>query len=327
MFLVGIVGQRFASSSCRVSAGAPPPLVVPAVAVAVSRRGTGSYRSPPRASRWRSSRDDAAPETVTIGGNSTTESGPLLSAVLASAGFTSHSTCKNDELHYWVERPAGRVVGGDHSGRARPEFGNDPAILSVSENGSRSPSRAWSSRTTRPMPVTSPGVTNVTIGRAAPQLRASTTSACNPVGFVPPRLVADHAHRQPSDGSVLNGAIENPISVTFDQLSAMPQVSQTDTFMQGPNTKVGHGGPARRSSRCSRRPSRTSSSAGPNDDLNWYAEVTSSEDGFAVIVSWAEIDRAPGRGRRRCSRSRERQRRTSRVRRHRDPDPRLTIAG
>src|SRR5262249_32240436 len=27
----------------------------------------------------------------------------------------------------------------------------------------------------------------------------------------------------------------------------------------------------------------------PNDDLRWYAEVTSSQDGYAALLSWAEI--------------------------------------
>ena len=230
----------------------------------------------------------ALPEaTVTLPGG-TTESGPTLSSLLAQAGFKLISTCKNDQLHYWIEASSldgsGAVIS---DGELDPLFGNNAAIVSVSENG---------------VPLTAPrlavpndgtvardvrNVFDITVGRAPQQLPQSGSNlGCTPSGYTP--LATPPA----AAGSVLiNGAVSNPAAVvTWDQLKNMPQVSQTDTFKQGntPNTR-GETGPTLYNVLSSAEPELTSV---PSDDTRLYVAATSSEDGASALVSWDEFDPA-----------------------------------
>ena len=283
--LLGAAALFFTS----VSAGAPPPiphfpfLPPPSVSV-VGAPGNGLIPFAPKSfTVAQLAAMTQTTDTVTVGGSSTTESGPLLSLVLASAGFTTIAACSNDELRYWAS-----ATGTDGSsaeitaGELDKSFGNRQAILSLTENGTplQRPRLVVPNDATDARDIS--GITNVTVGRAAPQL-ASTTSACNPANFTPPVTA-------PPTGTVtFNGDIEHPVSLNYDQLGAMPQVTQTDTFLQGTKTKVDtESGPTLFSLLAATEPRFQFCRA--NDDLNWYAEVTSSEDGFAVVVSWAEID-------------------------------------
>ena len=283
--LMGAAALFFTS----VSAGAPPPLprfpfpLSPAVSVVGAPGNRLIAFAPKSFTVAQLAAMTQTPETVTIGGNSTTESGPLLSAVLALAGFTTIGACSNDEPATGSPRP-------DRTGRrrrsrsaSRQELRQPPRdpLAQRERDGARSPAARRPERRHGARDISA--ITNVTVGRAAPQLE-STTSACNPPGSFTPPVTA------PPTGTVtFNGDIEHPVSLNYDQLCAMPQVSQTDTFMSGNEHEGGHGvGPTLFSLVAATEPHFQFCRA--NDDLNWYAEVTSSEDGFAVIVSWAEID-------------------------------------
>ena len=289
--LVGIVGAAlcFVFVSASAAKNGSPALVAPTVTVADSP-GNGLIPFPTTTFTAADlAKLPQQSDTVAIGGVSTTESGPLLSAVLTSAGFKPVSTCKNDDLHYWVESSSLNGSSAEITdGELDPMFGNDPAILSISENGSALavprlvvPHDATDARDIQ-------DVFNVTIGRAAPQVTAiGSQLGCTPVGFVPPLSPPIIPPGTPSDGSVrVVGAIANPTTVSLAALQALPQVSQTDTFKQGPSTKVEtEVGPTLSSVLNPLGPQ----FSGPNDDLNFYVQATSSEDGSADLVSWAEI--------------------------------------
>jgi Pentapeptide repeats (8 copies) len=223
--------------------------------------------------------------TVAIGGVMTTETGPTVASLLALAGFKVISACRNDFLRYWVEASsldgsAAEITDAELD----PSFGNRPAILSLAENGAplRAPRLVVQRDATGARYVRD--VFDITVGRADLQL-PSTNAACNPRSFTPPVTA-------PPKGSVLiNGAVAGPTTLTFAQLQALPQVTQTDTFLSGTNpttrTETGPtlisvldaaGGP-------------TFGSA-PDDKLRFYVEATSSEDGAPAMVSWAEVDPA-----------------------------------
>jgi hypothetical protein len=224
--------------------------------------------------------------TVSIDGASTTESGPLLSALLTQAGLQYISACKNDELRYWIDATGANGSAVElTAGEIDPGFGNKPAILSVSENGSALasprlivPGDASGARDIR-------DVTSVAVGRAAPQLAGSVsdTAACTPAPFTAP------VSTTPPDGTVvINGDVAHPETLTYAQLAALPQVTQTDSFL----------GPHGTSTNTETGPTLFDvvSTAGPRfgfcagNDLRFYVEVSSSEDGYASLVSWAEID-------------------------------------
>jgi hypothetical protein len=224
--------------------------------------------------------------TVSIDGASMTESGPLLSALLSQAGLQYISACKNDELRYWIEATGTNGSAVElTAGEIDPSFGNKPAILSISENGSALPSP----RLIVPGDATGArdiqDVANVTVGRAAPQLSGSVsdTAACTPAPFTAP------VSPTPADGTVvINGAVAHPETLTYAQLGALPQVTQTDSFL----------GPHGTSTNTETGPTLFDvvSTADPRfgfcdaNALRFYVEVTSSEDGYASLVSWAEID-------------------------------------
>jgi hypothetical protein len=220
--------------------------------------------------------------SVSIGGVTTSEQGPLLRTVLADAGFKVISTCKNDELRYFAQATsAGGSAAEVTPGELDPFFGNKAAILSLSENG---------------VPLTAPrlvvpgdatdardlaDVIGLTVGRAAPQLADTFTPGCTPPPFAAPVAA-------PAPGSVLiNGAVADPTTLTWSQLEALPQVSQTVTSL-GLGTNVGETGPTLLSAIDLAGPEVDPATAGAR--LPFFVEVTSSEDGYAANVSWAEID-------------------------------------
>ena len=94
----------------------------------------------------------------------------------------------------------------------------------------------------------------------------------------------------PTPGSItVNGAVAHPVTLTFAQLQALPQVTQTDTFLAGPNpTTVTEVGPTLFDVLAAAEPE--FQFCNPNDNARFYVEVTSSEDGYASTLSWAEID-------------------------------------
>jgi hypothetical protein len=226
-------------------------------------------------------------QTVTLP-DGTTESGPTLSSVLTQAGFKLISACKNDQLHYWIEASSldgsGAVIS---DGELDPLFGNNPAILSVTENGVplTAPRLAVPKDKTTARDVGN--VFNITIGRADQQLpQSKSNTGCTPPGYTP-------LATPPSNlGDVLvNGAVSNPAAVaTWQQLMGMTQVDQTVSFLQGPNPQVREEkGPTLYDVLSSAAPELTSV---PADDTRLYVEATSSEDGASTLVSWDEFDPA-----------------------------------
>jgi hypothetical protein len=221
--------------------------------------------------------------TVPINGVQTTETGPLVSALLKQAGLVPIAACKNDDLRYFVEASSLDGSAAEVSdGEIDPMFGNKGAILSLTENGSVLtlprlvvPGDANGARDVR-------DVFDITVGRADTEL-AETTAACNPPGFT-------QTITPPALGSVLiNGAVGNPTTVSLAQLAALPQVTQTDQFNQGKTPKtVVEIGPTLFSVLQLADP--MFASAG--DKARYYVEATSSEDGSATLASWAEFDPA-----------------------------------
>ncbi len=125
-------------------------------------------------------------------------------------------------------------------------------------------------------------VTNVNVGRAAPQLTDTATPSCTPAPFTPPVT-------PPSAGSLLiNGAVADPTTLTWSQLQALPQLTQTVTSL-GLGTNVTEVGPTLISAIGLASPELGTSDVGA---LPFFVEVTSSEDGYAANVSWTEIDPA-----------------------------------
>lgn len=221
-------------------------------------------------------------DTVTIGGTSMTESGPLLSSLLALAGVQYNAACKNDELRYWIEATSanGSAAAVVTAGEIDTGFGNRPAILSIDENGqflTRSGPRLIVPNDSGARDIEH--VSTITIGRATAQL-ADVTPACASTSLV----------TAPAPGSIMvNGDVANPTTYTFAQLGALSQVNQTDNFLSGSSaTTDTESGPTLDSVVEAAQPKFLS--CDPNDKLRFYVEVTSSEDGYASVYSWAEID-------------------------------------
>ena len=94
----------------------------------------------------------------------------------------------------------------------------------------------------------------------------------------------------PAPGSlVINGDVANPTTYSFAQLQAMAQVNQTVSFLSGstPSTNT-ESGPTLISLIQAAKPKFLA--CDPSDSLRFYVEVTSSEDGYASTLSYAEID-------------------------------------
>jgi hypothetical protein len=220
--------------------------------------------------------------TLTIGGASTTESGPLLSSVLTFAGVQYNALCKNDELRYWAEVTStdGSAAVAISPGELDTGFGNRPAILSISENGKF----LTASGPRLVVPDDSGGrdiehVGTITIGRAPSEL-PNANPACG----------ATSVNANPATGTVVvNGDVSNPTTLTMSQLAALPQVTQTDTFLQGtaPNVNT-ESGPSLYSVLQLAQPKFLA--CDKTDSQRFYVEVTSSEDGVPAVISWAEID-------------------------------------
>ena len=172
-------------------------------------------------------------------------------------------------------------------GELDPLFGNNPAILSMTENGVplTAPRLAVPKDKTTARDVGN--VFNITIGRADQQLpQSKSNTGCTPPGYTP------LATPPSNPGDVLiNGAVSNPAAVaTWQQLMGMTQVDQTVSFLQGPNPQVREEkGPTLYDVLSSAAPELTSV---PADDTRLYVEATSSEDGASTLVSWDEFDPA-----------------------------------
>jgi hypothetical protein len=220
--------------------------------------------------------------TVTIDGNQVTERGPTLSTLLSRAGITFNASCKNDELRYWIE-----ATGANHSaavvtaGENDTGFGNNPVVLSTVENGAAlsAPRFVVTKDLTDDRNVQ--GVTQITVGRAAPQLANTATPACTAAPFTP-------VTAPPAGSVVINGAVQRPVTLSWAQLQSLPQVTQTDTFQAGASpTTVTEVGPTLWDVVSAAEPQ--FQQCNPTDDVRWYVELTSSEDGYASLLSLAEI--------------------------------------
>ncbi|HWE81626.1 MAG TPA: hypothetical protein VG265_08235 [Gaiellaceae bacterium] len=220
--------------------------------------------------------------TLPIGGTSTTESGPLLSSVLTLAGVQYNALCKNDELRYWAEVTStdGSAAVAITPGELDPGFGNRPAILSISENGKF----LTSSGPRLIVPNDSGGrdiqhVGTITIGRAPSEL-PNANPACG----------ATSLNANPPAGSVVvNGDVSSPMTLTMAQLAALPQVTQTDTFLQGTAPSVNtETGPTLYSILQLAKPKFLA--CDKTDSQRFYVEITSSEDGVPAVLAWSEID-------------------------------------
>ncbi len=221
--------------------------------------------------------------TAGINGKQVTVTGPLLSSVLSYAGLAYNSGCKNDELRYWVEVTASNGAAVVlTAGELDPGFGNRPAVLAIVENGgmltTEGPTLVVPNDTGA---RTLAHVAKVTVGRAPVEL-ADLTPACGSTSLV----------TAPPPGSVtINGDVANPETLTFSQLQSLAQSGQTDSFLSGSSPTVdSEAGPTLYSVVESAQPKFLA--CDPTDDLRFYVEVTSSEDGYASTFSWAEIDPA-----------------------------------
>jgi hypothetical protein len=225
--------------------------------------------------------------TVTIGGEKFVEKGPALTAVIAKAGLRSSTACDDETLRYWFEAESGTgqavVIA---SAELDPDGGNKLALLSLSENGAPLATPRLIMPGDRTGARDLAGVTGLTLGRVAPQL-SSTTPGCNPSRFKPTVKVS----AAPADiGAVIvNGAAPKQ-TIPFPQIEALPQVTQTDTYHGEGETKVHREhGPTLYDFLIKADPALKSLG---QQGLRYYVELTSSEDGSAAVVSWAEIDPA-----------------------------------
>ncbi len=227
--------------------------------------------------------------TVPIDSGATTETGPLLTSLLTDAHFTPIAACKNDSVRYWIEASsldgsAAEVTDGEID----PNFGGNTTILSINQNGTTlaAPRLVVSKDANDARDVSD--VFNLTIGRAPTQY-AETTAACNPPSFTPAPLPMGGVTGDVGGGDVvINGNVTTPSDIPFVTLgsSAFPQISGTFTVNRKSKEEAG---PALYSVLSSAGPTFPPGADGP---ARTYLEATSSEDGSAVLVSWAEFDPA-----------------------------------
>jgi Pentapeptide repeats (8 copies) len=284
-----VVATLGAAALCSVAvsyAASPPPPATQASVTIHDSPGNNLIEFPPLTLTM--AQLEALPASTVTLPDGTTESGPTLSSLLTQAGFQLISTCKNDQLHYWIE--ASSLVGSGaviSDGELDPLFGNNPAILSVQENGVplTAPRLAVPNDKTTARDVGD--VFDITVGRADQQLpQSGSNSGCTPTGYQP------IATPPPNAGDVLiNGAVSSPSAVvTWSQLMALPQVSENVSFLQGSNPQMrNEQGPRLYDVLSSAEPELTSV---PSDDTRLYVEATSSEDGASALVSWDEFDPA-----------------------------------
>src|SRR5262249_2244017 len=148
------------------------------------------------------------------------------SSLLTQAGFKLISTCKNDQLHYWIEASSldgsGAVIS---DGELDPLFGNNPAILSVEENGVALTAPRLAVPKHKSAARDAGNVFDIAVGRADQQLpQSGSNTGCTPPGY--PAIATPPA----AAGSVLiNGAVSSPSAVvTWDQLmGTMPLAGRT----------------------------------------------------------------------------------------------------
>ncbi|HEX4518239.1 MAG TPA: hypothetical protein VH063_01535 [Gaiellaceae bacterium] len=218
--------------------------------------------------------------TVSINGTPTTEQGPSLSALLTFAGVQYSSACKNDELRYWIQATDAKAEAVTlTAGELDPGFGNRPAILSISENG-----KFLTSKGARLVVPNDSGARDlqsirvITVGRAPAQIAD------------PPSCATSGAVSTPPVGSLMiNGDVSSPTTYTFAQLQAMPQASQTVSFLSGTTpTTLSETGPSIWSLVLAAKPKFLA--CDKNDELRFVVEVTSSQDGYAALMSLAELD-------------------------------------
>jgi hypothetical protein len=223
--------------------------------------------------------------TVKIGGKGLVEKGPQLTEVIAKAGLRS-STARDDELdHYWFDATnasgAAVVVA---SVELAPDGGNRTVVLSMSENGTALTAPRLVVQGDRAGAREITGVTGITIGRVAPQLR-SNQPGCNPPGFKPTVTIS----QAPADiGAVVVNGVVPKQTVTFPQIEAMPAVTQIDAYTgEGETKQHQEHGPTLYNFLVKADPALKSLG---QQGLRYYVELTSSEDGSGAVVSWAEID-------------------------------------
>ena len=174
--------------------------------------------------------------SVTIDGTTHTESGPYLESVLNLAVPNYLACNKNNLLRWWIQvtsRDAGSTVLG--VGEVDPGFGNRPAILSISEEGKF--------LTMQGPRLIVPGdgaltrdighVEMVSTGMAPAQLPIGGCTASGSPTYITPTI-----------GSlIVNGDVADPTTYSFAQLQAMPQTTQTVSFLSGStpttNTETG----------------------------------------------------------------------------------------
>jgi hypothetical protein len=223
-----------------------------------------------------------ATENATIGGKKVIVVGPPVAEVLGKAGFTSLRNCDDDDLRYWIEASsktggAAVLAGGELTSDGPTRL----PMLALTENGKvlAAPQLVIAGDRTSARDIQN--VSTLTVGRAAPQL-ASAEPGCNPKGFKPTVTA-------PTLGSVvINGAVAKPATLTLDQLRARPQVQQGVSYTSRGNLRGRtEQGPSLYAILKAADPTFGSST---KDRLRYYIEVTSSKDGSAVVVSWAEID-------------------------------------
>jgi hypothetical protein len=223
--------------------------------------------------------------SITYGGVTHTESGPLISDLMTFLGWQPIASCRNDLLRWWIlaSNAKGRSALVTR-GEIDPNFGNRPAILSIAEDGKFLthvgprlivPGDATDIRAIR-------NVNQLTIGRATSQLPQP---GCDTTGALT---------SAPTPGSVLiNGDVTHGGTTTFSQLQAMtPQVTQTVNFLNGTtpvtNTEVG---PLLQQVVTSAAPKFDSKC--PTDKMQFYVEATGS-DGYTSLLSWGDIDPSAG---------------------------------
>ena len=213
-----------------------------------------------------------------------TEQGPYLSAVLDVLGGPNYQSCSKNDLLRWYALISGRdgraaVVG---RGETDPGFGGRQAILSIIEDGRFL--IAGGPRLIVPGDATAARniqhVVSIYTARATPLL---------PVSGCPgtPSTIA------PTLGSVIvNGAVANPTTLTYAQMQALPQVSQSVTFLSGttPQTHAEQGPLLADILTVAKPKFRTNCM---NDRQRYYIVITGN-DGYVGLLSWGDIDGSMG---------------------------------
>jgi hypothetical protein len=214
-----------------------------------------------------------------------TEQGPYLADALTFLGWQPLAACRNDVLRWWIV--ASNAKGQTAlvtRGEIDPGFGNRQAILSISEDG-KFLSAKGGPRLIVPGDVTSgraiSNVNQITVGRATSQLAQS---GCDDVGKV---------SSPPPAGSVLiNGDVDNPVTLTTAQLQALGLRTMNVSFLNGANlVSASEQGPLLEDVIRFAKPKIRNTC--PNDALRFYIQA-SATDGYSSLLSWGDISSAYG---------------------------------